>query len=331
MQHYGSSLPPWQQAQAPEPQWPSPHPPPADPELTTVINNMVGFVMRNGPSFEDLMRQKRQGDPKFQFLFGGEHSGYYQWRLSCARNGWSDETIANFIQTNWPQSSYPSQGQPFSQQPQQSQPHPHPHSHTSHIQRPASLTMQRGDWAAWERLVSALSGSKESIKGLKAWILDHKLYAKTLSKSIREKVEQCGEDFDTKIHFVYVINDVLHNCKARRDKGDVSFEPLQVAIGEQLARILWDAMHNPRPDNESEQKILKVILLWKNREIFSPETMSAIEGQIFGDDPPEVPSEDEQPPVSAGPASESIDGGKQTGEAGDGSGGSQAGAGAGAG
>jgi calcium homeostasis ER protein len=38
------------------------------------------------PEFEAKLREKEQGNPKFSFLFGGENSDYYQWKVYCLRN-----------------------------------------------------------------------------------------------------------------------------------------------------------------------------------------------------------------------------------------------------
>jgi len=39
---------------------------------------MASYVVRNGVDFEEMMKQKEQGNPKFAFLFGGEHYQYYR-------------------------------------------------------------------------------------------------------------------------------------------------------------------------------------------------------------------------------------------------------------
>ncbi len=47
-----------------------------------MIDKMAEFVCRNGPAFEAVIKEKQQGNPKFQFLVdGGDHYDYYQWKL----------------------------------------------------------------------------------------------------------------------------------------------------------------------------------------------------------------------------------------------------------
>jgi calcium homeostasis ER protein len=39
------------------------------------------FVAKNGRDFEDMTRSKQQDNQRFAFLFGGEYSDYYRYRL----------------------------------------------------------------------------------------------------------------------------------------------------------------------------------------------------------------------------------------------------------
>uniref|UniRef100_A0A914EEI0 SURP motif domain-containing protein n=1 Tax=Acrobeloides nanus TaxID=290746 RepID=A0A914EEI0_9BILA len=60
---------------------PLPPQPPADLETRNVIDKFAAYVAKNGPGFEEISRQKNADNPKFGFLFGGEHHQYYQFRL----------------------------------------------------------------------------------------------------------------------------------------------------------------------------------------------------------------------------------------------------------
>lgn len=52
-----------------------------DLETRNVIDKFAAYVAKNGPGFEEISRQKNADNPKFGFLFGGEHHQYYQFRL----------------------------------------------------------------------------------------------------------------------------------------------------------------------------------------------------------------------------------------------------------
>lgn len=39
-------------------------------------------MARNGPEFEQMTKNKQKDNPKFGFLFGGEHFNYYQYKVT---------------------------------------------------------------------------------------------------------------------------------------------------------------------------------------------------------------------------------------------------------
>ncbi|KAL1494911.1 hypothetical protein ABEB36_010422 [Hypothenemus hampei] len=56
--------------------------PPEDIDLRNIIDKLAQFVARNGPEFEQMTKNKQKGNPKFQFLYGGEYFNYYQYKVS---------------------------------------------------------------------------------------------------------------------------------------------------------------------------------------------------------------------------------------------------------
>lgn len=60
--------------------------PPKD--IRAIVEKTAGYVARNGPVFEDRIRDKEQSNSKFSFLTPGDAYGpFYQWRLSEVRAG----------------------------------------------------------------------------------------------------------------------------------------------------------------------------------------------------------------------------------------------------
>ena len=53
-----------------------------DGELKNIVDKLAVFVARNGPEFEQMTKQKQKDNPRFSFLFGGEHFNYYQYRVT---------------------------------------------------------------------------------------------------------------------------------------------------------------------------------------------------------------------------------------------------------
>ncbi|EEQ90816.2 hypothetical protein RJZ56_002862 [Blastomyces dermatitidis] len=60
--------------------------PPKD--IRTIIEKTAGFVARNGPVFEDRVREKERSNPKFSFLNPSDaYAAFYSWRLSEIKAG----------------------------------------------------------------------------------------------------------------------------------------------------------------------------------------------------------------------------------------------------
>lgn len=60
--------------------------PPKD--IRAIVEKTAGYVARNGPVFEDRIRDKEQSNPKFSFLSPNDaYAPFYQWRLSEVRAG----------------------------------------------------------------------------------------------------------------------------------------------------------------------------------------------------------------------------------------------------
>ncbi len=57
-----------------------------DQDQRNIIDKLANFVARNGPKFEDLTKEKQRDNPKFQFLYGGDHHAYYKWKVHIEGN-----------------------------------------------------------------------------------------------------------------------------------------------------------------------------------------------------------------------------------------------------
>ena len=49
--------------------------------MQRIIDSTAEFVAKNGPASEEVVRQQNRNDPRYVFLFGGEFSDYYKYRL----------------------------------------------------------------------------------------------------------------------------------------------------------------------------------------------------------------------------------------------------------
>lgn len=86
--------------------------PPEDPDVKNIIDKLANFVARNGPEFENMTKQKQHDNPKFSFLFGGEHYCYYQYKVQ------TEQAIIN-VQNKKIQEQAQQQQQPLVQPPPQ--------------------------------------------------------------------------------------------------------------------------------------------------------------------------------------------------------------------
>ncbi|KAF7510616.1 hypothetical protein GJ744_006228 [Endocarpon pusillum] len=60
--------------------------PPKD--IRAIVEKTAGYVARNGPVFEDRIREKEKHNPKFSFLSPNDaYSAFYLWRLNEVREG----------------------------------------------------------------------------------------------------------------------------------------------------------------------------------------------------------------------------------------------------
>ena len=57
--------------------------PPSDQDLRNIIDKLAQFVARNGPEFEHMTKTKQRDNPKFSFLYGGEHYHYYTYKVNA--------------------------------------------------------------------------------------------------------------------------------------------------------------------------------------------------------------------------------------------------------
>ncbi|CAB0011505.1 unnamed protein product [Nesidiocoris tenuis] len=65
------------------------------PEVRNIVDKTASFVARNGPEFESRIRQNELGNPKFNFLNGGDpYHAYYQHKVKDFKEGKGVEPAA---------------------------------------------------------------------------------------------------------------------------------------------------------------------------------------------------------------------------------------------
>ena len=62
------------------------------PEVRNIVDKTAGFVARNGPEFEQRIKQNEVNNPKFNFLNPGDpYNAYYEHRVKDIREGKEDD------------------------------------------------------------------------------------------------------------------------------------------------------------------------------------------------------------------------------------------------
>ncbi|GFX38236.1 calcium homeostasis endoplasmic reticulum protein [Trichonephila clavipes] len=281
--------------------------PPADQELKNIIDKLAQFVARNGPEFEHMTKQKQKDNPKFSFLFGGTYFHYYQYRVTTEQA--SEYSILKQKQRLEQQQAIVQQAinrQSIQTAPWQQ--HLHQIQDTSQEQIRQSeqnlaaqhqllLTQQQVqvdevirkaqdekllklskendlDLKELDSILQPIidSCTKDSISNGKGWIFAHATnYARSevIILYILKKVTEPGATFETKLHLVYLINDVLHHC-FRKNADD-----LKKILEGSVVPIFCSTSFGI--DAEKQQKLSKLHKLWETNKYFSQQILDQLQ------------------------------------------------------
>ncbi|KAG5870886.1 hypothetical protein JTB14_035754 [Gonioctena quinquepunctata] len=283
--------------------------PPEDIELRNIIDKLAQFVARNGPEFEQMTKNKQKGNPKFQFLYGGEHFNYYQYKVQTEEAIFKQQqqqgSIVSDQNSNW------------------NTPPPAPMQNAAEIeqlskqqdtlreqikQSEQNLTAQhtvllQQQQAQVEQVVKKCeavdlqkeadgcevslteihnilqpiidSCTKDSISNGKSWFLQHatnKQKACCIVQCLLYKVLQSGM-FSQKLHVIYLVNDLLHHS-ARKNANDLK---------EALERVVVPMFCNASiaANNDQRQKLEKLLKLWESKTNYlKPDTLEKMRNPL---------------------------------------------------
>ncbi|XP_021768356.1 calcium homeostasis endoplasmic reticulum protein-like [Chenopodium quinoa] len=283
---------------------PPPAPPPQDPEMRKRIDKLVEYVAKNGPGFEAMVCEKEHKNPEYSFLFGGEGHGYYRYKLFLFTRS-PDPFGAPFPPSmpgihppsmNPSAVSGPVMGPPQMHQPpfphyDQQQPYSQPYmgdGRMDYDQPPKSFRGLSGPLPSdiameLNNVLVNLTGTKESIKGAKAWFMQRSPFAPALAEALRDRVFTL-EDSEKLLHIIYLANDILFDSFQRRanpnelDNEALAFKPV---LGSMLARIY----HHPQNKEENQSRLQKILQFWASKEVYDQETIHVLEGEMTGGPP----------------------------------------------
>eukprot|EP00096_Caligus_rogercresseyi_P014765 TRINITY_DN7253_c0_g1_i1.p1 TRINITY_DN7253_c0_g1~~TRINITY_DN7253_c0_g1_i1.p1 ORF type:complete len:533 (-),score=191.54 TRINITY_DN7253_c0_g1_i1:662-2260(-) len=274
--------------------------PPADGELLIIIDKLAVFVARNGPEFEEMTKSKQKNNPKFAFLFGGEYYEYYTWKVTCQQKalghpepGWpppAPTAAAPAVATDDVEEQIKTlegQQKALSDQIRESESNLRAQEEVSEGQmsNASAEAVSKGRYERLELLAADTgltleemshvfqpiidSCTKDSISSGKSWIFSNasshdknQLIAHYLSY----RVTQEDVPFLTRLHLIYLMNDVLHHC-IRKNAEELKHSLESVAVEMFSAAAL-------HANEEQTLKLNKLINLWESKAIFSGSTLS---------------------------------------------------------
>lgn len=266
------------------------------------IDKLVEYVAKNGPGFEAMVCEKEHKNPDYSFLFGGEGHGYYRYKLFLFTRSPGpfgapfppsmpgihpppmNATAASGSMLGPPQIHQP----PFphyDQQPPYSQPYMGDGrlDYESKSFRGLSGPLPSDIAMELNNVLVNLTGTKESIKGAKAWFMQRSPFAPALAEALRDRVFTL-EDSEKQLHIVYLANDILFDSFQRRanphelDNEALAFKPV---LGSMLARIY----HHPQNKEENQSRLQKIVQFWASKEVYDQETIHALDGEMLGGPP----------------------------------------------
>ncbi|KAL9612804.1 MAG: hypothetical protein Q9167_002639 [Letrouitia subvulpina] len=118
--------------------------------------------------------------------------------------------------------------------------------------------------------LSALNESQDSIVGVAQWVMFHRRHADRTATLWLEKIKDSG--VNKRLNLIYVANEVAQQSKARR-KNDflIAFSPI---LAEAVATAYRGAT------NEVQEKLRRVVEVWRQRQIFEEGIQETIEKRI---------------------------------------------------
>lgn len=126
--------------------------------------------------------------------------------------------------------------------------------------------------------VKDLNGTKEAIKAMSKWLLEHSDQICSVMKHLTQVIQNIDfNNFGKKLHICYVINDVLHEAMKGRDpvaRANGILDKTSIGILHHLPTILQSSFAGYSP--QDQDKMHNLLTLWCDRHIFSQEYINGI-------------------------------------------------------
>ncbi|KAL3690686.1 hypothetical protein R1sor_004337 [Riccia sorocarpa] len=303
---------------------PPPVPSPTDSDLHKRIDKLVEYAAKNGPQFEQLMKDKQKDNALYAFLFGAEGHSYYRYKLWVTINPHLAAINPVFPQVNpnlpsltpplaainppinsslnvvpaqspatFPGSFYDPQQQQHTPQQQHVQPGFDQQKFQQHDSfgkyNAQHSTLQSGPLppeilAELKGVLDGLTGAKESIKGAKTWFMQRASFAPALAEAMRDRVLSL-DDVERQLHVIYLANDILFNSLQQR-KTPTELDNEALAFRPVLGAMLAAIYHNRQSPEANQGRLQKILQFWGSKEVFDTDTINSFEGEMVAGPPP---------------------------------------------
>lgn len=235
-----------------------------------------------------MIRDKQHDNPDYAFIFGGEGHAYYRYMLWVTGRPPMAPYPPGSMHMMPPmgpvahgpppvhQPGYP----PYYDQHQHFGAHGHGEYETGATFKGLSGPLPADVAAELHDVLSNLNGTKESIKGAKAWFMQRAPFAPALAEALRERVFAL-EDSERQLHIVFLVNDILFEGLQRRTNiQDLDNEAIafQSVLGSMLARIY----NNPQSKDDNQNRLEKILQFWGSKEVYDQETVANLEREMKG-------------------------------------------------
>lgn len=231
-------------------------------DLRKRIEIMAEHIARNGPDFENTVRQKNVSNPQFVFLYSGEGSEYYQHVLAGFRAGGAG-----------PAAQQAAQGSANG-------------SDTTELLRrwkepPVYPLAPELDRQLMEVIASLEAmASRDAIRNGRAWIECNSALVPMIAGQIMKRIGYLPTA-SHRLHLLYLIHDVLQTEAARKDAA----RPIIQAFKPFLLWILRPA-YRLAPTADDSARVLRLLQLWVERAIIDDREADEMKALVMAVDLP---------------------------------------------
>ncbi|CAG9859742.1 unnamed protein product [Phyllotreta striolata] len=247
---------------------------PLNKKLLALVHRMIEFVVREGPAFEALVMRKELDNPDFNFLFDCKSPThvYYRWKLFSILNGdgprsWSMREFRMFEGGSvWCPPATP--------------------CYTSGM--PDGLVEageRRLGEAQSERLVELirrLTMGRANVAEAMAFCLARSSAVDDAIEIIVESLRNEGTEAPKRIARLYLLSDVLSNCKAKKLPLRIEKQEGMLLEVFRFTRSRRDALKTLCDRDNFDTRIVRIVRHWDIYRMFSEEFLDKVNALFSG-------------------------------------------------